>query len=206
MDELLNVELAYRSIEPPLRWEAIFGNHAPVTLEIGFGKCGFLTTLAAQNPTRNFIGIEVSRKYHRKGVRKIERAALPNVKLLHGEALHILTRYIADQSIAAMYLNCPDPWPKKGHAKRRLVSAAFVDAAAQKLVPGGKIEIATDVPAYFQQVLDLFQLQEHAAFHRCFAQTSQEGELERPARSEYEQVFLKAGKVLHYAAYQKVAG
>ena len=66
--------------------------------------------------------------------------------------------------------------------------------------------IATDVPAYFQQVLDVFQLQEHEAFHRCFAQTSQDGELERPARSEYEQVFLKAGKVLHYAAYQKIAG
>ena len=127
------IEVNYRDMKPPFCWKDIFGNPAPVAIEIGFGKCGFLLDLAAQAPTTNFLGIEVSRKYYRKGLKKVQRAQLPNVKLLWGEAYHIFKRYIADASILKLYINFPDPWPKNKHAKRRLLNAAFASIAAQKL-------------------------------------------------------------------------
>jgi tRNA (guanine-N7-)-methyltransferase len=189
-------------MNPPLCWETIFGNTLPVEIEIGFGKCGFLIEIATQHPAVNFLGIEVSRKYYRKGIKKIQRANTRNVKLLWGEAFHIFTRYIADNSIASLYINFPDPWPKKRHAKRRLLNAGFVATAARKLSPEGCIEIATDVKAYIYDVMKIFQTID--AYKMVYYTTSKEAKYHRQYRSEYEKEFLEEGKDLHYAKYKKI--
>ena len=197
----LDIEVQYQSMEPPFSWQQIFGNSAAVEVEIGFGKCGFLLSMSNDRPAVNFLGIEISRKYYRKGVKKIQRAQLSNVKLLQGEAFHIFKRYVPDESIANLYINCPDPWPKKRHAKRRLLSSAFIEEVSQKLLPEGCIDIATDVPAYMEETLEVFQGSER--YRNLYALTHEELNGQRRYFSEYEEQFLQAGKIMHYAKFQK---
>ena len=51
-------------------------------------------------------------------------------------------------SLAAVYINCPDPWPKKKHRKRRLVNRAVHGVPAEFLLPGGDFFFATDFDDY----------------------------------------------------------
>ena len=47
--------------EQVLDLEALFGRHAPCTLEIGFGDGRALAAMAERHPEWNFLGIEVPR-------------------------------------------------------------------------------------------------------------------------------------------------
>ncbi|MDY0091758.1 MAG: tRNA (guanosine(46)-N7)-methyltransferase TrmB [Candidatus Vecturithrix sp.] len=201
MSQYPEIELNYRNIEPPFCWKDIFGNSAPVEIEIGFGKCGFLIHLAARFPAANFLGIEKSRKYYQKGFKKVQRANLHNVKLLWGEATHVLDRYIEDASVSMMYVNFPDPWPKKKHAKRRLLNTNFAVISARKLVADGGIEIATDIETYAQEAMDVFDACDR--YEKLYYHTNGHEEHRRLSRTEYEEDFLRQGKTLHYAKYRK---
>ncbi len=195
-------ELLYTENEPPLCWKEVFGTVAPVELEIGFGKCGFLLQLAAANPAHNLIGLEASLKYYRKGIRKIQRAGVPNVKLLWGRAIDVVQHYIPDHSLTTVYINFPDPWPKNRHAKRRLVQAPFVALLAHKLIPDGCVDIATDAAAYMQQIQDVFRV--HATdYFTIYECTSTQKQTVRPYTSDYEDMYLKEGKTIYYAKYQR---
>ncbi|MBD3305810.1 tRNA (guanosine(46)-N7)-methyltransferase TrmB [candidate division KSB3 bacterium] len=204
MEHYPDIALKYTELEPPLHWETIFHNPFPLEIEIGFGKCRFLRELAQARPSVNFLGIESSRKYYRKGLKKMHQAGVNNVKLLWGEALHIFTRYIPDHSIAHIYINFPDPWPKRRHAKRRLLQPPFIALAAQKLRPAGKIDIATDVEPYMQKILQLFQA--NPSYARLSYTTSTHSDNHRPYSSDYEKMFLQEGKPIYYVRYRKTNG
>ncbi len=195
------IELNYHNQEAVFDWQRVFGDAAPVEIEIGFGKCGFLIGMAADQPDRHFVGIETSRKYYRKGIRKIQRADLSNVKLLLGEALHLFGRYIPENSLAGLHINFPDPWPKKRHAKRRLLSPEFVEVAAQRLLPAANFALATDMEAYMIDAL--VALRGNTQLEEVFATNSRECEMPRRYSSEYERDFFSAGKTLYYATFRK---
>lgn len=139
--------------EGELNFTTLFGNEAPVVLEIGFGMGQSLCELAQQNPHNNYLGIEV----HRPGVGSLltylDEHQITNVRIMIADAKDILERYISPQSLDAVLLFFPDPWPKKRHQKRRLVQASFVDCVASRLKEGGYFHMATDWEHYAQQML-----------------------------------------------------
>ena len=138
--------------EGPLDFTRIFGRRASVILEIGFGNGETLAADAAAHPENNFFGIEV----HRPGVggllRQLDKAALNNVRVMVADAKEVLTQRVADQSLAAVHLFFPDPWPKKRHHKRRLLQPDFAALIVRKLVPGGYFHLATDWQDYAEQM------------------------------------------------------
>jgi tRNA (guanine-N7-)-methyltransferase len=137
----------------PLDWQLVFGRAAPVTLEIGFGNGEALAAAAAAHPENDYLGIEVHRPGAGQLLRRIEAGALSNVRLMLGDAGEILTQRIPDALLAAVHLFFPDPWPKKRHHKRRLVQPEFALLVARKLAPGGYFYLATDWPAYAEQMV-----------------------------------------------------
>lgn len=136
-----------------LDFAALFGREAPVHLEIGFGNGEALAAMAGAHPENNYLGIEV----HRPGVgmllRALEVGGLTNVRILCADAREVLERRIADDSLSAVYIFFPDPWPKKRHHKRRLVQPEFVTLVRRKLRIGGLLHLATDWEEYAQQML-----------------------------------------------------
>jgi tRNA (guanine-N7-)-methyltransferase len=133
--------------------DALFGRHAPRTLEIGFGNGDHLAQLATAHPQRDFIGIEV----HPPGVGHLLHLAgeanLTNLRVLRHDAVEVLTRQIAAESLDEILVLFPDPWHKKRHHKRRLINASFAQLAASRLRPDGVLRLATDWTHYAEQML-----------------------------------------------------
>ncbi len=142
---------------------AIFGRHAPVWLEIGFGNGDALRHMAAHFPERDFIGIEV----HRPGVGHLLNALAEegrtNVRVICADAAEILRAQIAAAQLERILIFFPDPWPKKRHHKRRLIQPRFADELARVLAPGGVLHLATDWADYGEHMRAV--LDPHPDFH-----------------------------------------
>lgn len=132
---------------------ALFGRVAPRVLEIGFGMGDSLAAMARAHAEIDYLGIEV----HRPGVgsllTRLEREDIRNVRVVCGDAVEVLQHHLSDESLDAVQLFFPDPWPKKRHHKRRLVQAEFVELLRRKLKSGGLFHCATDWEHYAEHVL-----------------------------------------------------
>jgi tRNA (guanine-N7-)-methyltransferase len=141
----------------PLSLDALFGRHAPRSVEIGFGNGDNLAKIAAAHRERDYLGIEV----HRPGVGRLllalEEGQLTNVRLVCHDAVEVLARQIPEQSLDEVIILFPDPWPKKRHHKRRLVQGAFVELVTERLAPGGVVRMATDWQPYAEEMLATLQ-------------------------------------------------
>ncbi len=136
-------------------WLARTGQ-GPVVVDLGCGSGNFLLRQALQCPGYRFVGLEVRYKRLVKAARKCEKAGLANVLLLRALAERFAACFPAG-SLHAVWINFPDPWPKRAQWKKRLVSAAFLDDAARTLAPGGRLHLKTDHSGYFLHVLDLLR-------------------------------------------------
>ncbi len=131
----------------------VFGNDAPIHIEIGMGKGRFIMALAALNPGINYIGIEKYSSVLIRAIEKAEKDPLPNVRFIRMDAEEIGSVFAKDE-ISRIYLNFSDPWPKDRHAKRRLPSGRFLDRFAGILTDSGTIEFKTDNRALFDFALE----------------------------------------------------
>jgi tRNA (guanine-N7-)-methyltransferase len=86
---------------------------------------------------------------------KIKNLNLMNLVVLCGEAKHATKFYFSDQSVTGIYINFPDPWPKKRHAKNRLIDPSFIHELYRILKPQGKITIVTDDFNYSNEIIRL---------------------------------------------------
>jgi len=132
--------------------DALFGRRAPRTLEIGFGNGETLVQHALENPSSDFIGIEV----HEPGVGhcllKAESAGVTNLKLIAHDAIEVLEQQVPAASLQRINLYFPDPWPKKRHHKRRIVQPSFLTLCADRLDSSGSLHIATDWANYADHI------------------------------------------------------
>ncbi|MCY4127226.1 MAG: tRNA (guanosine(46)-N7)-methyltransferase TrmB [Pseudomonas sp.] len=128
--------------DSPVDYDQVFGRSAPRTLEIGFGMGHSLLEMAAAAPEQDFIGVEV----HRPGV-----GALLN----DCDAIEVLNRCVADDSLDRLMLFFPDPWHKARHHKRRIVQLEFAELVRRKLKPGGVFHMATDWEPYAEYMLEV---------------------------------------------------
>ena len=130
-----------------------FGNTAPLNIEIGFGMGRATAAIALNNTNANYLGIEV----HRPGIGRllweIEKSAIKNIRIIEGDATDVLERRIGDNTVSAFHVFFPDPWPKKRHHKRRLMTRPFTDLLASKLLPGGYIYMLSDWADYGEWAL-----------------------------------------------------
>jgi tRNA (guanine-N7-)-methyltransferase len=141
--------------EGTLDLDAQFGRTAPRVLEIGFGMGDTLAAMAQVRPEWDFLGIEV----HRPGVgsllRRLNRDAITNVRIICADAVEVLQRQLPDDCLDAVHLFFPDPWPKSRHHKRRIVQPAFAEQVRRKLKAGGRFHLATDWEDYARHMLQV---------------------------------------------------
>ena len=128
--------------------DAVFGRRAPRILEIGFGMGEATAAIAAVNPDKDYVGVEV----HTPGVgallKRIAALGLTNVRVIQHDAVEVLANMIGEAALDGIHLFFPDPWPKKRHHKRRLIQPEFVALAAARLAPDGLLHLATDWAPY----------------------------------------------------------
>ena len=138
---------------------AAFPERRPVHLEIGCGKGNFACGMAAAHPETNFIAMERVADVACLALEKARDCAdtrPDNLRFLIGNA-EAITEWFAPHSIDCIYLNFSDPWPKKGHAKRRLTHRLFLERYRQVLAPGGVLRFKTDNVGLFDFSLEEFE-------------------------------------------------
>ncbi|MFI5491650.1 tRNA (guanosine(46)-N7)-methyltransferase TrmB [Actinoplanes sp. NPDC051859] len=168
----------------PLDLDELFGRAAPRVLEIGFGMGETTAAMAAANPGRDYLAIEV----HTPGIGNllalVRDQSLSNVRVAHGDAMELVRR-LAPGSLAAVHVYFPDPWPKARHHKRRLIQPAHVALLRERLRVGGTLHCATDWAEYAAAMAetldgDLGLMNAHAGYaprpdHRPLTKFEQRG-------------------------------
>jgi tRNA (guanine-N7-)-methyltransferase len=143
------------AVDRPLDPVAVYGRSAPLVLEIGSGAGEATAVMAAADPSRDVLAVEV----HTPGVatllRRVEQEGLRNVRIAEGDGLQVLADALSPGSLDEVRVFFPDPWPKSRHAKRRLVTPSFAALVAERLRPGGRLHVATDWGSYAEQVLQV---------------------------------------------------
>lgn len=138
----------------PMPPEALFGREGPFVLEVGFGDGWYLAHLAGEHPGWNLLGAELSLGSVARAYRRLLREGHTNARLYRGPARFLLRNITPRGSLHRIYVNFPDPWPKKKHRARRLLQAPFFRLASTRLEDGGTLRLTTDHPDYFQMALD----------------------------------------------------
>ena len=188
--------ISLTAAQPPLVFADIFGNHHPVHVEIGCGKGRFLVTLAEQYPDINFFGIDRLMKWMKIGLQKKDKRKIGNLRLIKMEARELVSPLLAPDSVDAFHINFPDPWPKRRHRKRRLVTADFLGLLQTRLKDGGRVEIATDDLDYFEHMK---QAGEHTvSLWRAVRKSINQRLCFAGFRTNYEIKYEAAGKQLYY--------
>lgn len=140
---------------PGFRLADWFGREAPLIVEIGSGIGEATATLAAARPTYDVLAFEVWRPGVATTLDLLAEAGATNVRMLSVDAVWSMEHLIAPGQLHEMWTFFPDPWPKKRHHKRRLVSPEFVRLVTSRLRPGGLWRLATDWPEYAEQMREV---------------------------------------------------
>lgn len=135
---------------------SLFGNDHPLWLEIGCGKGAFVCGMAERFPDINFIALERVSDVAMLAMERCKAAELPNVRFIIGDVAKLWDIF-PDGIVDRICLNFSDPWPKAGHAKRRLTHRNFLEQYRRILQPDGAIFFKTDNRGLFDFSLEEFE-------------------------------------------------
>lgn len=168
-------------------------------VEIGPGKGEFILDLAAKNPDKNFIVIELNKTISGICLKKIDESKLENVKLVAGD-FYKFADQIEKESITGIFLNFSDPWPKRKHENRRLTCDKFLSVYYQILKKNGIIYQKTDNYNFYMYSRTQFDDFEFNRIYETFDYLTID---EFDAETEYEHKFKGKGTKINRAIYLK---
>ena len=182
------------------RWREVFGNNAPVYLEIGCGKGRFIALRAAAFPEKNFIAVEGQSNVALRALQKAEICHFDNLRIFI-DYVDDLGRYFEPGELAGIYLNFSDPWPKARHAKRRLTYREKLKNYRSVMSPEGTIEFKTDNDGLFAFTIDEIRNAGLSIWEMTtdLAASTFESKL---FTTEYEERFGSAGKYINYVKFK----
>ena len=180
--------------------QSAFTDKKPIHLEIGCGKGNFAVGMAAQHHDVNFIAMEKIADVACLALEKAEKAKddrPDNLRFIIGDAKNLI-EYFPEHSVDCIYLNFSDPWPKAGHAKRRLTYHTFLEIYKNLLKEGGLLRLKTDNEGLFD-----FSLEEFEAFGLKFEFVTRDlhhsEKNEGNVMTEYEKNFSDKGQPIYSA-------
>ena len=177
----------------------LFAPGKPVELDLGCGDGSFLARIATELQDRNFLGVERLLGRVRKVNRKIDRAGISNARILRADSNYAIRWLLPRAAFHRIHFLCPDPWPKKKHARRRqMCQLPFLQSLHDLIADGGELLFMTDAPAYFTEALEV---QERCDF---FEQLPwEEGDFLYP-KTDFEEQWLAEGKTMQRLRLGKV--
>lgn len=141
----------------PLDLNKVFGRCAPRILEIGTGMGDATVQMARSHRENDYLAVEVHRPGIGSLIRQIEENKLSNIRLMSHDIVDILKYQLPKNSFDCVYIFFPDPWPKKKHHKRRLISSSLLTLIKSVLKNHGRLFIATDWKDYAKHIVELIE-------------------------------------------------
>jgi tRNA (guanine-N7-)-methyltransferase len=180
---------------------AWFGRSAPLVLEIGCGAGISTAAMALEEPDVDVIAVEVYRRGLGQLLSAIDRDGIDNIRLINGDGVEVLEHLLAPETLTAVRVYFPDPWPKARHHKRRLLQPDNVALMADRLRPGGVLHAATDHADYAEQIGEVGDAEprlQRVPFDSADLPVS----VERPT-TKFEEKGLRAGSAINEFVWVK---
>lgn len=144
------------------KWKTLFNNN-PIHIELGCGKGGFISQLAAKNQNVNYIAIDLVdamlglAKRNIESKYKEENIEIKNIFITRYDIERILNIFDKNDSIERIYINFCNPWPRGKHHKKRLTHTRQLEKYKQILKSDGRIYFKTDDENLFNDSLTYFE-------------------------------------------------
>lgn len=135
----------------------VSGQPTAIEIEVGSGKGMFLEHAASAHPDRWYAGIELAAKYAEYTAVKLAKRELRNAIVIQGDAKQIFAETLTTACVDAVHVYFPDPWWKKKHRRRRVLSEEFLKDIQRVLKVGGRLHFWTDVEEYYQSTVELLR-------------------------------------------------
>ncbi len=193
-------------VEPTFRfpeWSdpSLFGNDRPVKIEYCSGTGQWISHQAKNDPESNWVAVEKQFDRVKRIWSKLKNFDLNNLFCVCGEALNVTKRYFADETVSEVYINFPDPWPKKRHAKYRLIQPSFVDHLERILKKGGTVTLVTDDESYSIEMIEAFNA--HPGFTSIYPEPYFRTDWEEYGPSFFDELWRKKGKTIRFHQFRK---
>lgn len=131
--------------------DVLFDSSLPLILDIGFGTGEPVEIAALDHPEVGILAVDLHTPGIGDLVHRIESRGLTNIAVIEADVRALLPALTVDRLIGVRTF-FPDPWPKKRHHRRRLVTDSFAADLARFVRPGGFWHLATDWPDYAEQI------------------------------------------------------
>ena len=149
---------AYRVVNAEAKkgaWLSLKPEAAALWVEVGCGKGKFTVETAQANPDVLLIAVERCREAMVVAMEKARSMGLTNVFFVDMD-VEKLEEVFAQQEIDRLFINFPDPWPRKKNAKRRLTHRGFLDKYCRVVRTGGEFHFKTDNAPLFEFSVEEF--------------------------------------------------
>ncbi|MFL2780704.1 MAG: tRNA (guanosine(46)-N7)-methyltransferase TrmB [Rhodospirillales bacterium] len=178
---------------------ASFGREGSLWLEIGFGAGEHLIDQALKNPNINFIGCEPFVNGVATLLSEIERYSIKNI-CIFSDDIRLLLKTLRRSSIDKVFLLFSDPWPKKRHNSRRLISSEMLDELSKIMSNKSKILVASDDLNLIRSVLNLFYCHQNF-FWLADSKDDWENRYSGSIATRYENKAISIGKHCIYLSF-----
>jgi len=132
-------------LESPPDWDQVFGFSGPLELEIGCGAGGFALEHARRHPRVRYVAFEWRKKFAREVQHRASARGLANVRVIEADARGEIPVLFRPGSLSAIHLQFPDPWWKRAHQKRAILTPEFTRLLYDLCAPGASFDLRTDV-------------------------------------------------------------
>lgn len=206
-----------RVFEPPVReivagreylrgsWHAeVFGNDAPITLELGCGKGAYTVELGRRYPDRNFIGVDIKGHRFYTGAQAAHDEGLQNVAFLRTK-IEFIERTFAPAEAGEIWITFCEPHPEDERGTKRLTSPLFFQRYRRILAPGSLVHVKSDSPVLYERTLEELAEGDHEV---SLASDDVHGRLVHGVddelrglleiRTDYEERWIDEGRRIHY--------
>ena len=180
----------------------VFKNEKPVILELACGKGDYTIALAQKYPDINFIGIDAKGARIFTGAKQALEKNLGNVAFVRLRIENILNFFEAGE-VDEIWITFPDPFPKKGDAKRRLSAKRFLERYQIICKKGAIVHFKTDdLPLFHstKESVDEFGLKTLYYKEDIYASPLDFEELN--IQTYYEKSHLADGRTINYLKFQ----
>lgn len=172
----------------------VFERKAPLHMEIGCGKGGFISQMAMLNPEINYIAFEKNLDVLVLAMEKVKANNLTNVRFVPGDA-EVLGQLDEQTGVERLYINFCDPWHKWGHRKRRLTYKKYLDIYKRIMCGGGELHFKTDNAPLFEFSLNSFS--DYGMKLKNITLDLHNSKFEGNVMTEYEKLFSEKGQPIY---------
>ncbi|OGC76706.1 MAG: tRNA (guanosine(46)-N7)-methyltransferase TrmB [candidate division Zixibacteria bacterium RBG_16_50_21] len=184
------------------KWNSdYFKNPNPITLELACGKAEYTIALAQEYPNRNFIGVDLKGARLWRGAKTALEQNLNNTAFLR-TPIERIDEFFSIGEVAEMWIPFPDPFPRKGKAKKRLTSPRFLNLYRAILRRGGLIHLKTDDEGLFNYTLETLK-SENCCTRQIIPDLYglPEPDVLLITQTAYERKHLQSGKKIKYLCF-----